>query len=62
MRAIRTILEVPPGTILLDAHIQAIKYSINNQVNVEYTHDSTTYSIIFNDFLTLPRREEYKPI
>ena len=33
-----------------NAHYQALKYSLNNQCNVEFAFNGNMYNIIFNDF------------
>ncbi len=52
------ILEVRSGANISDCHLEAIQYSINNMINVEYVHNGQKYLIIFNDLFGVPIKSE----
>ena len=56
LKPTRTILQVRSATAIGDAHIEAVIYAAQNTVNVEYNHNGTTYEVIFNDLLLIPKK------
>lgn len=58
MKVIKVILEPRKGDNLAQCYINAVVYSGQNNVNVEFTFEEEVYYVIFNDLLSIPNKRE----